>query len=294
MRTSRPQLCLLLCLLAAAAAGGTNLVRNPSFEADGDRDGSPDHWAAAGDRQSVQQSLRLDKGRDGRRCARLTCTRFRGENPASHAMLCQLGVPVKRGTVYRVSLWARAEGIAADLVSVALSDTAAWQSCGLSDGFLPTTDWERYEFLFRAERDCAEKSRFQIWFNSTGTLWVDDVEFVAAGRELYRPGHIISARGKKNLVPNASFECRTGGWGSAEWDRAVHWGGRMNRLFGELEAAQAVHGKHSLRIQLSAKNQPVSYFDYFELAMRPSGRRWRPTSATSRSSPASPTPFLST
>ena len=50
-------------------------------------------------------------------------------------MLCQMGVSVRRGTVYRVSLWARAEGIRADIVSIALSDTSVWTTCGLNGSF---------------------------------------------------------------------------------------------------------------------------------------------------------------
>jgi hypothetical protein len=258
-------LLVLCCLTASFGAAGENRLRNPSFETDADRDGQPDHWAAEGDRDTVEQTLRLDTGRDGRRCARLACTRFRKENPASHAMVCQLGIPVQRGKVYRVSLWVRAEGIVGEMVSVALSDTETWQSCGLQDGFLATREWVRHEFHFRAERTCGQGSRFQIWFASTGTLWLDDVEFVETGEELYRPGHSIPADDRTNRVPNASFECGTGGWGSAEWDKTAHWGGSMNRLFGTLDTEYARHGRQSLRIHLSPENQPVSYFDYFEM-----------------------------
>jgi len=262
----RLRMLLMACALAATAVGGANLVRNPSFEVDADGDGVPDEWRWAGDAKLVTQTLALDKGRDGKRCARLSCTSFKAGNAAAHAMLCQMGVAVKRGRVYRVRLWARAEDIESEMVSVALPDTAVWQQCGLGDSFAPTTQWQRYEFIFRATRDVGAKSRFQLWFGSTGTLWVDDVEFEEAGRDLYRPGHVIPAEGRINLVPNASFECGPDGWGSAEWDRAVHWGGRMNRLFGAVDKGIAFHGQHSLRIELTPESQPVSYFDYYDLS----------------------------
>ena len=250
---------------AAAALAGTNLARNPSFETDADRDGAPDHWRCAGDPKLVAQTLALDKGRDGKRCARLACTRFGAGNPAAHVMLCQYGVPVRRGKAYRVTLWAKGSDVAGEMVSIALSDTAEWANCGLNDAFCPSPDWRRHEFLFAARRTVGEKSRFQIWFHSTGTLWVDDVTFEEAGDQLYRPGHIIPAKGRKNLIPNASFEVGTAGWGSEQWDRVTHWGGPMNRLFGQLDEKGAKHGDQSLRIDLSEANQPVSYFDYFEL-----------------------------
>jgi len=261
--------CLMSCVVAATAFGETSAVRNPSFEVDADSDGVPDEWRAAGDSRFVTQSLSLERGRDGKRCARLSCTRFRAKSPASHAMLCQMGIPVRKGAWYRVTLWARAEGIMDGIVSIDLSDTSTWASCGLRNYFTPGPEWERFEFLFRATRHCSTKSRFQIWFNSTGTLWVDDIEFLDAGPHARRPGRVIAAGARSNLVPNASFECGADGWGSAEWDRATPWGGRMNRLFGVIDKKEALHGQCSLRIELTPKTQPVSFFDYFDLHRTP-------------------------
>ncbi len=266
---------LVVCI-GVTALGAENLARNPSFESDAKKSGAPDDWQAAGDARLVTQSLSLDKGRDGKRCAKLACTKFSAGGPAAHAMLCQLGIPIKRGTWYRVSLWARGENIEADMVSIAVSDTSVWAPCGLESAFVPAPEWQRFEFVFQGKRDCPEKSRFQIWFGSTGVLWVDDVEFVEAGPQARRPGHIIPSAGKKNLIPNASFEGGAAGWGSAEWDRATHWGGRMNALFGELDTKEAFHGERSLRIAISAENQPVSYFDYYELSRIPI---WAPLAA---------------
>ncbi len=263
--------CLLLlavCFPTGDILAATNLARNPDFEVDADRDGIPDEWKSSGDSRLVAQNLSLDEGRTGARCARLECTRFQPGNPAAHAMLCQMGVPVQRGKNYRLSFWAKGRKIAGDLVSIALSDTSEWQNCGLEGNFLPMPDWSRYEFVFTARRDCGSASRLQIWFTSTGTLWVDDLCFEEAGPDLHRPGHVVAAVGK-NLVPNASFECGADGWGSAEADRPSHWGGPMNRLFGELDTTQARHGQASLRISLSGDHRPVSYFDYYDLTRQP-------------------------
>lgn len=246
-----------------------NLARNPRFESDSDGNGVPDEWRTSGDARLVDQSLTLDAGRDGSQCARLACTRYQAGNPAAHAMICQLDIPVRRGVGYRVSFWAKGDGIGDQVVSVALSDTAVWANCGLQDSFVPTPQWTQFEFVFRASRDCAKGSRFQIWFQSTGALWMDDVEFEEAGDQLYRPGEIVAAAGRRNLVPNASFECGSDGWGSAEWDRTAHWGGLMNRLFGQLDSQQASDGRTSLRIELNPDNQPVSFFDYYDLHRSP-------------------------
>ena len=274
----RQMLVLLLAVACAATGfGGADAVRNPSFETDADGDGMPDEWRWAGDGKLVTQTLALDKGRDGKRCARLTCTSFKDGNPSCHAMVCQMGVPVRQGKAYRVRLWARATGIKAEVVSIALSDTAAWQNCGLNDGFAPGPEWQQFDFLFSARRTVDAESRFQIWFGSTGTLWLDDVTFEEAGPDAHRPGHVIPAEGRVNLVPNASFECGTDGWGSAAWDRATHWGGQMNSLWGTLDRGVAFHGKSSLRIDVSVEHQPVSYFDYFDLYRVP---MWAPLAAS--------------
>src|SRR4051812_9485914 len=91
----------LLCAAACAHAAETNLVVNGSFERSGGRPGVPADWSAAGG-AAVRQELALDKGREGGRCARLGCTRFAGDAPDAHAMLCQVGkVGVARGRWYR-------------------------------------------------------------------------------------------------------------------------------------------------------------------------------------------------
>lgn len=254
---------------AARAVAAENLVANPRFEMAVKPGGRPDHWQLSGDGRLVTQTLTIDRGREGRSCARLTCARFQGGNPAAHAMLCQMGVPVERGKTYRVAFWARAENFDADVASIALSDMAGWVACGLQGSFAPSAQWQPFEFVFQATRNCDKTSRFQIWFASTGTLWIDDVRFEKADRDMVHPGHVIRPGSRANLVPNASFECGTDGWGSADWDRAGHWGGPLNQLFGAIDDQEACDGRQSLRIELTPKNQPVSYFDYYELSRAP-------------------------
>ena len=182
-----------MVLWAGAACGGENLIRNPSFE-EADSRGAPAAWQVSGNARRVEQTLRRDRGRDGEHCAQLVCSRFTGGTPDAHAMVCQMGVPVRQGKSYRLVLWARAEEIKGDVVEVALSDTANWSNCGLQESFAPTPQWRRYEFVFRATRTCSASTRLQIWFASTGTLWLDDVELVETGRDLYQPGQVFHAR----------------------------------------------------------------------------------------------------
>ena len=254
-----------IIILFVGTVYGQNLVKNHHFELDADNDKIPDSWRAAGDSQYVKQTLSLDKGLKSPHSAKLLCKRFQAINAACHAMLSQMGIPVQRGQWYRVKLWARAEGIQNDIVSIALSDTDTWSNCGLQSSFYPESEWAEFEFLFQATRDCAAQSRLQIWYNSTGILWVDNIEFYKTKPNLRRPGKVILPGISRNLIPNASFECGRSGWGSAQWDRTTHWGGKMNRLFGEVDTQEAYHGKCCLRIGLSERTQPISYFDYYDL-----------------------------
>ncbi len=74
-----------------------------------------------------------------------------------------------------------------------------------------------------------------------------------------------------NLIPNASFECGSDGWGSANLDkgRPAWFNAPLNRLFGEIDDREAYDGRHSLRIDLTPENQPVSFFDYYEACHMP-------------------------
>lgn len=254
--------------LAAVAAEDRNLVVNGSFESSQRKAGAPDDWSTSGN-SSIQQRLGLDTGRDGRACAKLECSRFAPGGADYHVMICQVGkVSVKQGHWYRLSLWAKARDLEEGSVEVALSNMNGWQNGGLSDAFLPRGEWEPFEFIFRAKSDVpAETSRLQFWFKSTGTLWLDDVTLVET-REGLRWLPEISAEGVKNLVPNSSFECGSGNWGSFTWGLGG-WAGNLYRLEGTQDDSTAEHGKNSLRISLDEKTLPVYWFDYYEPVRQP-------------------------
>jgi hypothetical protein len=244
----------LLFWLARAGAQETEVgLVNGGFEGDEDGDGIADGWqyssGAAADQLDVTMSL--EQGREGGTCQRMSCTRWED----GHAMLCQVGtVRVERGRWYQVSFWARGQDLTS--ASVALHDTDGWQHCGLWHSFGLRERWRPFRFRFQANHDCYETSRFQIWFSSTGTLWVDEVSFV----EVEPPPNpqIIEDIGSKNLIPNSSFECGPDGWMSdACW-----------RLFGEPAETDSVHGSHAMRVAWSRAEAPVYSFDYYEMQRR--------------------------
>jgi hypothetical protein len=259
---------LVLVTAASCQAAETNLVANGSFEQNQSKPGVPDAWSAAGN-PAVKQQLTLDTGRDGKRCAKLSCTEFSGDGPDFHAMICQVGqVSVQQGQWYRLTCWAKAEGIRGGAVEVALTDTRRWENAGLEEVFSPGAQWQQFDFLFRARSDLpAVGSRLQFWFKGTGTLWLDDVVLAeSVGGQQWFPQ--ISTDGVKNFVPNSSFECGTANWGSFTYGLSG-WAGNLYRLEGELDQVVAQHGRHSLRIALTPKTLPVFFFDYYDPVRQP-------------------------
>ena len=259
---------LVLNAATLGHAAETNLVANGSFEQSQTKAGVPDDWSSTGN-PAVQQQLTLDTGRDGKRCAKLACTVFDGDGPDFHAMICQTGrVSVRRGQWYRITFWAKAEGIKGGAVEVALSDTRRWERVGLEEVCSPGAQWAQFEFLFRAETDlAASASRLQFWFKGTGTLWLDDVVLAeSAGGLQWLPQ--ISTDGVKNFVPNSSFECGTANWGTFTYGLSG-WAGNLYRLEGEPDGAVAQHGRYSLKIALTSKTLPVFFFDYYDPVRQP-------------------------
>jgi len=259
---------LVLNAATLGHAAETNLVANGSFEQSQTKAGVPDDWSSTGN-PAVQQQLILDTGRDGKRCAKLACTVFDGDGPDFHAMICQTGrVSVRRGQWYRITFWAKAEGIKGGAVEVALSDTRRWERVGLEEVCSPGAQWAQFEFLFRAETDlAASASRLQFWFKGTGTLWLDDVVLAeSAGGLQWLPQ--ISTDGVKNFVPNSSFECGTANWGTFTYGLSG-WAGNLYRLEGEPDGAVAQHGRYSLKIALTSKTLPVFFFDYYDPVRQP-------------------------
>jgi hypothetical protein len=260
----------LVFLICGFAVAQTNLVPNGDFERDENGDGVPDFWMTAG-APHVKQQLVRDVGREGKGFSgKLICTEFGNGTPASHAMICQVGtISVQRGRWYRLSFWAKAEGIRTGIVRVALVNTRLWNDVGLQDLFAPTGQWQRYEFFFQATSDLpAKESRLQIWFNSTGVLWLDDVELVEIPALSPRRLPQIPTEGVVNFLPNSSFECGTAGWGSYAPDLRW-WMGNVFQLIGELDDKTSAHGRFSLKVTLSEPNLPTFYFDWFDPIRQP-------------------------
>lgn len=127
---------------------------------------------------------------------------------------------------------------------------------GLEETFTPGPRWERFEFLFQCQHDVpAAISRLEVWFKSTGTVWLDDVTLAETSDKPQRYPR-IGTEGVTNAIPNSSFQCGTTGWGSLTFGLGG-WEGNLFRLEGEYDARHARHGRQSLKIALDAAAAPV-------------------------------------
>ncbi len=244
-----------------------NLLRNGGFEVATGADGPADDWKFSGD-QGVKVTWSRDAGVEGKYSQKMGCTAFAESSPASHAMLAQYDTfALKQGQWYTLSFQVKGERIAGNALNVAIQQTGPWENLGLSETCRVTPEWRLVEFPFRATKTVATNLRLQIWFTSTGTLWVDDVKLVESAPAKVRFTEVVPDLGSKNLIPNSSFECGTSGWGSLT--SVSGWGGNMNTLFGTIDKTVSAQGGCSLKMALDRATAPVYYFDYYEMVRQP-------------------------
>jgi hypothetical protein len=214
---------LTLGLTVGCFAAPVNLVRNPDFVGDRDRDGLADDWeySAGGSQDKLAVSFAREETSPGKFAQKITCSRYEG----GHAMICQVGVvKVSGGAWYEMSLRARGENLSS--ATIGLHDTNGWKALSPWMTLDVGKRWRQYRFKFQADHDAHATTRFQIWFTTTGTLWVSDPSLT----ETQTPPeqNIIPDVGAKNLLPNSGFEA-FGGWGVANlwtygWERAATQG----------------------------------------------------------------------
>lgn len=157
---------LLAAMLLPVSADGAaeNLIRNPGFESDADRDGKPDGWQTA-------EGSHLD--------AKVKHTGEVSLFVAGSAL--QVPIAVKPQTGYRWSVWVkRAEQgltrlFVGDVVGngIASTDNGGSGMSAWSGAF----DWQRFELAFRS----GEHSRISLYLIPMGSkeqAWFDDLELV--------------------------------------------------------------------------------------------------------------------
>ncbi len=260
---------VMLCALMTAACtmAADNMVTNGGFEIETSGTGMADGWKFEGD-SGVKAVWSRDAGVEGKYSQKLECTSFREIGPASHAMLAQYdSFTLEQGKWYRISLWVKGEKLPGRAVAIAISNTERWDNCGLQGNLRVGPQWEKREITFQATQTISKRLRLQIWYTSTGTLWVDDVRLEPSAPIEKRMTEALADAGGKNLVPNGGFECGTSGWGSIT--EIPGWGGNLNTRFGALDFDTAAEGETSFKVAVDRKTAPVYYFDYYPMYRTP-------------------------
>ncbi len=150
---------------------GESIVRNGDFRLDTDADGIPDQWQFSADAPGAACTLEPAPDNPEARCVRMACPTF-GDKGKGTLMLAQLDVPVREGQWYRIAFRARAAGFGAAAVTLAVQNTATWNSLIEYQRFTPAETWKEHVFLVAARGTAATGTRLQIWHGSTGTLWL--------------------------------------------------------------------------------------------------------------------------
>ncbi|NUQ63106.1 MAG: hypothetical protein HUU20_11570 [Pirellulales bacterium] len=155
---------------------GPSVVRNGDFSQAAQQEEMPDHWQfSASSRQAACKRHRLAENNAW--ALRLASSGDAAEG-RSGVMLSQQDVPVKAGQWYSISLRARAEGMAGKPVTLALQSTKTWTSLLSYQPFTPVDEWRTFRFLVESAGTADRDTRFQIWHENPGILWLADIAVV--------------------------------------------------------------------------------------------------------------------
>jgi hypothetical protein len=150
-----------------------SIVQNGRFDRLG-KDELPEHWefssqseeakcvVESGGPETLQRSLRIDH--------------VESNTEGGSAMLAQYDVPVVEKQWYAVSFWSKAKDLQSGRVTVALQDTEKWRALFEYQRFRPSASWKKFTFFVQAASTRTSKTRFQIWYDQPGTVWLADVE----------------------------------------------------------------------------------------------------------------------
>jgi hypothetical protein len=155
-------------------AENASVVRNGDFSLDADNDGMPDEWDLSGSARSATSPRQKTELPDAPWAVQMASPPPKGDKKSS-VMLAQYAVPMKQGQWYRISLFAKAEGLAASDIPLSITNTARWRSLFEYQRFTPEAEWKRFQFEVQSKETVEEKTRLQIWFDGPGNLWIADV-----------------------------------------------------------------------------------------------------------------------
>jgi len=154
------------------AAPGPSVIRNGDFRANAQAGAAGDDWQFSS--ESAEATCTREQLPDGAWSLRLALPGYGGKD-RTDVMLAQQGVPVQQGQWYRVTLRAKAEGMVGKAVTLTIQNTDTWNSLFEYQRFAPEADWSTFRFLVQGTGTATDNTRFQIWHENLGTLWLADI-----------------------------------------------------------------------------------------------------------------------
>ncbi len=180
------------------------LVRNGDFEGPFQANGVAEGWQDNSGWADLDVSYARDTERahGGRACQRITCTRL-GNGAVQTLPGC--GIGLKKGRIYHVAGWFRAEP--PQRVAMQLRLAPAPYTVYASKDIVAAEAWAKLGFYWTSNVDDPQ-GRLMIRFTRTGSVWVDDVVCEEASAE----SAPVIAPPKGNLLANGSFELGPANW----------------------------------------------------------------------------------
>ncbi len=245
---------MLLTVVWCGAQENGSLVVNGDFSVDADADGIADGWRFVPNAppEELRATLSMEPLPGGGFAQKIDCSHFE----TGHVMLAQVGtVSIQRGQWYELVVRFRGENLSE--AWVLMQDTDGWKPVSRSFSLRPREQWREVRLLFEAKRDSHQTNRLQVWFTSTGTLWLSDLRITPAPAP--QPRNVHPDTGHTNLLPNGGFELHSG------WSMVNYWAlGWERRLVGGADdgACAAIRWDPD-------DPEYATFFDYFEMTRRP-------------------------
>ncbi len=153
---------------------GASVVKNGDFTADADDDGMADEWLLSSDSKAATcRRERMREGAEGWSLL-LSSPPAEGDKKPS-VMLAQHDVPMRKDQWYRISFQARAEDLAAESVTMTITNMGPWRSFFDYQRFVPGPQWKPFSFEVQSNDTAEQKTRLQIWYSGAGKLWLANV-----------------------------------------------------------------------------------------------------------------------
>jgi len=156
-------------------SNGPSLVKNGDFSTDSNGDGVADEWEFGSNPKGAVCTREALVGPAGGWAQLIAVPPVAAGAKPPEIMIAQHDLPISGAQWYRLSLRTRAEGLTTKDISWAVQNTANWQSLFDYQNIAPKEEWQTNSFVIQAKDTAAKGTKFQIWFNGTGKLWLSDV-----------------------------------------------------------------------------------------------------------------------